>query len=540
MKRGHVFLIILLLVQTGIVPLVAEETWQGNAAVALRGEVDRSGLVAASNAFPRGTRIEVTNLDNGRTVTVTVVGRLNGGTNVFLLLSEKAAAQIGLEPKDVARISSRVVGISNDLTGGVNEFTYRSEEETDVLRRTPEVDQTTITQATPTPGPTPQPTPGPTPVPTPTEMTRRGFEKDHFTRPYGVENADVTTRNTPPSERIERGEVELKEARVPLKERAEAVIITRPTAPTETDVTASGEENLPEVAARERGQANEYTTPTPAPDEVVAILIEPKETITREDGTVTTVDRPTLDEETIELALNHPELTATERPFIYERHGLGRQREEITLTALNLPEVTEAEKASVDAYVKRAQEEDRAALETHVLPEVTEGEKPDVNALARTERDQERVEIERTNLPDIQEREKPDVSQKPDVEGRDERETDIALVPTNPRPPERRETVESTHETTTHNGTTTVVRESGTEYLRNFYYLQIGVYKNRKAAENILQGNPTYPMMIVTDTINTTTVYKVVVGPLRRDESGTVLYLFRARGFRDAFIRYIN
>jgi hypothetical protein len=31
-------------------------------------------------------------------------------------------------------------------------------------------------------------------------------------------------------------------------------------------------------------------------------------------------------------------------------------------------------------------------------------------------------------------------------------------------------------------------------------------------------------------------IFKVVIGPLNRDESGTLLYRFRASGFPDAFL----
>jgi hypothetical protein len=32
-------------------------------------------------------------------------------------------------------------------------------------------------------------------------------------------------------------------------------------------------------------------------------------------------------------------------------------------------------------------------------------------------------------------------------------------------------------------------------------------------------------------------MYKVLLGPLGRDESGSVLYSVRARGYKDAFLR---
>jgi hypothetical protein len=82
--------------------------------------------------------------------------------------------------------------------------------------------------------------------------------------------------------------------------------------------------------------------------------------------------------------------------------------------------------------------------------------------------------------------------------------------------------------------------DTATDYTKNYYYLQLGVFSSQGTAEKILRANPTYPMMIVTGRAADANVYKVVVGPLKRDETGTVLYLFKARGYRDAFLRYVE
>ena len=89
-----------------VTALTAQETWQGNASVSLRGELDRDGYYAASNSFPPGTKILVTNLSNARTVVVTVRQRLNGTSNVFLMLSSRASLELGMNPTDIARIKT--------------------------------------------------------------------------------------------------------------------------------------------------------------------------------------------------------------------------------------------------------------------------------------------------------------------------------------------------------------------------------------------------------------------------------------------------
>jgi len=40
--------------------------------------------------------------------------------------------------------------------------------------------------------------------------------------------------------------------------------------------------------------------------------------------------------------------------------------------------------------------------------------------------------------------------------------------------------------------------------------------------------------------LSTGTAYQVLLGPLGRDEYGTVLERFKAKGFKDAFVRKIR
>ncbi len=548
--------------------LFADEIWQGNAAVSVRGELDRDGYYAASNSFPPGTKILVTNLDNGRRVIVTVKQRLNGSSNVFLLLSANAAGELGMKSTDVIRIKSQVVGISTDLTGGID-LVQNKDMDTNPTVGTPDLGPNVLAETSPQPSPTPStgPSPSPSPVPsvspTPTpaltETTPEpGLEKDRFSRPSVEQEGELSARRSPtPSAEETAGNVKLTEARVALKERGEAVIVSRP------------------QEGSESGKG-----------EVVAILIEPK-AVAKPDRTprLTDLERPALpDRETIELALNDPTLREKEKPFIYVLHGLTPAGEATALASQDLPEVGRREKPEVDDYAKAVQESDRLALETHDLPEVQQGEKADVTGLAKVQSEKERLALETYNLPEVQQGEKADVTglaktqpaeektelaknllpqvqgpEKPDLltrtepGGKDKKSVDLALVPTNPNPPkktgETRTVVTTQPEHTTqttrvepenHTAVTATVWDNTAAFSKNYYYLQLGVFTTRGAAEKILRAYPTYPMLIVSGKADNADVFKVVVGPLKRDETGTVLYLFKARGYRDAFLRYIE
>ena len=73
------------------------------------------------------------------------------------------------------------------------------------------------------------------------------------------------------------------------------------------------------------------------------------------------------------------------------------------------------------------------------------------------------------------------------------------------------------------------------------YFVQLGAYSTRGLAEK-LAGNftQTYSVTILPASSGGRQFYKVLVGPLNVDESGTLLYQFRSRGFKDAFIQYVE
>jgi cell division protein FtsN len=70
------------------------------------------------------------------------------------------------------------------------------------------------------------------------------------------------------------------------------------------------------------------------------------------------------------------------------------------------------------------------------------------------------------------------------------------------------------------------------------YYLQVGAFANPRSAKRVVEEvAPGYPLAVQPVEGSGNPLYRVFVGPLEEDEKGTVLYWFRARGFRDAFIR---
>ena len=77
--------------------LSAQSVWTGNAAVGTSGDFpgESEVLRAASNSFPSGTELKITNPRGGQSVEVTITGRLET-PGVFILMEKAAAAAIEL------------------------------------------------------------------------------------------------------------------------------------------------------------------------------------------------------------------------------------------------------------------------------------------------------------------------------------------------------------------------------------------------------------------------------------------------------------
>lgn len=83
--------------------IASASSWEGSAIMGSYGDFPSSGNFAACNSFPRNTSVEVTNLENGRRVTV-VVTRGVDSPGIFMMLSVDAANALGIGSGRVARV----------------------------------------------------------------------------------------------------------------------------------------------------------------------------------------------------------------------------------------------------------------------------------------------------------------------------------------------------------------------------------------------------------------------------------------------------
>ena len=83
--------------------LAGASVWEGSAAVSVAGELPEGAYYVATNSFPRNTVVDVTNLENGRTIRVIVAASLDS-PGLLAMLSRNAATAIGVQIRGIGRI----------------------------------------------------------------------------------------------------------------------------------------------------------------------------------------------------------------------------------------------------------------------------------------------------------------------------------------------------------------------------------------------------------------------------------------------------
>jgi hypothetical protein len=82
---------------------LAAAVWDGSAVAGVAGDFPDDGYYGACNSFPRDTSVTVTNLENGKSVTVAITRSVDN-PGVFIALSPKAASQLGMRAGTATRI----------------------------------------------------------------------------------------------------------------------------------------------------------------------------------------------------------------------------------------------------------------------------------------------------------------------------------------------------------------------------------------------------------------------------------------------------
>jgi hypothetical protein len=86
-----------------VLVFIGASVWEGSAAVSVAGELPEGAYYVATNSFPRNTVVDVTNLENGRTIRVIVAAGLDS-PGLLAMLSRNVATAIGLPVRGIGRI----------------------------------------------------------------------------------------------------------------------------------------------------------------------------------------------------------------------------------------------------------------------------------------------------------------------------------------------------------------------------------------------------------------------------------------------------
>jgi hypothetical protein len=77
--------------------------WEGAAAVSSGGDLPDSGFYIATNSFPRNTVVDITNLENGKSIKAIVSAGIDS-PGLLAIVSREGALAIGLEARSIGRV----------------------------------------------------------------------------------------------------------------------------------------------------------------------------------------------------------------------------------------------------------------------------------------------------------------------------------------------------------------------------------------------------------------------------------------------------
>jgi len=508
--------------------LASEQIWQGNAAVIRRGGFETSGLYAASNSFPKNTKIEVMNLENGNVVTVTVLKRIDGDSNVFILLSTDAAEKLEMGYNDVIRVKTKILaGYGTDIAGLPGDLPYNPDEDINPAAGAPDeydVNGTGETSTTET-------------------VTTNGHTTDAqvITTPANGDKTNETAQIVPENEKDAIADRNpQKELFTTPHEDTSVIVYDRATA--DKDDTSLTDKDIvlkdAEVGDEEKPSTHAITKPQAEREEVTTVLAEADLPLKKEEATAHDINKPYPDKEDVTAALPTAEAPGHEDATVEELARTTPESSDFVYGDLQTPDIEDQDKPTVDELANVEPVKEELIYSYLMTPDIQEKERPTIEELADAERTEEDFILSDLNAPDVEEKERPDLEDVNRINAPER--TELVLVPTDPRPPTEETAITET------NGSQTEIRPDGVEVttsnvlFKEKYYLQIGAYKKKETAERVAKSYTTYPMNIVATHTGKDTMYKVLIGPLTKDEGGTVLYWFKAKGHRDAFLKYIK
>jgi hypothetical protein len=517
-------LIAILLAVALMVPVAAQNQWEGTAVVGRYGEFPPGGLYAASNTFPLNSMVSVTNTRNGKSARLIVVKTVDD-PGIFLLLSESAAYELGVTSGSTVGVRVSPVQLPGLTSIDPNQdLPFHPDPDVNPAASLGDPNASIIRPTSPL---VPPVAAVPEDSDSDSDSDSESPESPEVDEGDVASNGVVTGVAPTIAGRLaeESGEPEASlprvnpvssaEVAVALALPAEPAVVNGDTEETEAEQPVAGDPLEERMAEVERTLSEERVSMAPLGVPAPPAATAPDTTVV--EATIDPPEPPNNVRVVVELPPADPDDDAEIPLPPYRPQELAPG--EIALPLVPLSPEGDGEplrptRIPEDALVRLEPAEARSP-EPDPVPEA------EAEAEAETDTDTE------TEAVAEEEREEP-VQEEP---------ADAAAIAATPEPAAEPESAPQDDDVTWARENLPLVASlsSGSSYV------QVAAFSNpRSARTTIDELGERFPVAVVPQDAQdeeTSSVYRIFVGPLSEDEKGSALYTVRRRGFRDAFVR---
>lgn len=483
----------------------ARPSVDGRAVVCEEGEMPK-GLFAKTIGYLPGDSVTVTNPANGTTVDVLVLGSIDSGEGVAILLSSEAAEKLLIKKDSNVQVKiTRRTGSIDESVSGTAVLTEESEENVSE----PEAGQNIAE----------------------TEENQDAVE---------FEEAETPVEEN----KISESDSEITECETPVEDTE--TVEPENTEPVEKNTGSKAEsevlEEKPEDIENENSEVfdadsfdEESEAPADEQKEDLSESVETEELSEPED--TNTENSPEPSEEDNSEKIDAPAPEAQKEPegeIVDEKEPENLESEEDSASPESFSEDIENAETETSSNMKEDKEQSEH-FESEALSEVENTEISESAPLAENTAAEEYAPIVLTpsalNPPETE----PETENKNiEEESRDEPQKEVFV------PEQADEKVESSvaKENAVGSGFESFVTTDA-ELKKGMYYLQIATLSNEENVANLTEKyGKKYPLALIKQ--ENKNAYRVLVGPLNADEFGMIKERFESYGFKDAFLRKIK
>lgn len=479
----------------------ARPSVDGRAVVCEEGEMPK-GLFAKTIGYLPGDSVTVTNPANGTAVDVLVLGSIDSGEGVAILLSAEAAEKLLIKKDSNVQVKiTRRTGSIDESVSGTAVLAEESEENISE----PETEQNIAE----------------------TEENQDAVE---------FEEAETPVEEN----KISESDSEITECETPVEDTETVDLENTEPVEENTEPEAESEvlEEKPEEIENENSEVfdadsfdEESEAPSDEQKEDLSESVETEELSEPED--TNTENPPEPSEEDNSEKIDAPAPEAQKEPdgeIVDEKEPENLETEEDSASPESFSEdIENAETETTDDITEDKEQSEH--FESEALSEVENTEISESAPLAENTAAEEYAPIVLTpsalNPPETE-------NENIEEESRDEPQKEVFV------PEQAEEKVESSvaKENVVGSGFESFVTTDA-ELKRGMYYLQIATLSNEENVANLTEKyGKKYPLALIKQ--ENKNAYRVLVGPLNADEFGMIKERFESYGFKDAFLRKIK